>query len=122
MKMGEDLALEAMKRDFKRLSRLADKAKKEAEEAMCIGSEMVAIHNEFVEIVKAKVTNETSMKKLEALQVRSKRAEKIQKKSLIKLFDKESETAIERDSLGAEIQRLEYSRQFVTLNNVVKEG
>jgi hypothetical protein len=111
MKMGEDLALEAMKRDFKRLSRLADKAKKEAEEAMCIGSEMVAIHNEFVEIVKAKITNEASMKKLEALQVRSKKAQKIQEKSLIKLFDKEHETAFNRDELGREIQKLEYYKQ-----------
>ena len=109
MRTGEEIALGAMRKEFSVLSRKADRAKKEADECVTVGSELIAIHEEFVEIVKAKATGEAVIKKLEVLQTRSNRAEKIRKKSLIKLLEKQSETEFERDNLGREIQMMEFS-------------
>lgn len=108
MSTGEELALNAMKKDFTRLSRIADKAKREADECMSVGSEMIAIHNEFVDIVKSGEHGEHIIKKLDVLKKRSARTEKIRKKDLVKLFDKEYETASDRDSLGSEIKMIEF--------------
>ena len=45
---------------------------------------------------------------LDALKKRSERAEKIRKKDLIKLLDKQNDTELNRDSLGHEIQMTEF--------------
>ena len=108
MRTGEELALNAMKKEYTLLSRKADKAKKEADEYMSVGTELIAIHNEFVKIVKAKDHGEEVLKKLDVLKKRSEKAEKIRKKDLVKLIDKESETRFTADSLSHEIQNLEF--------------
>ena len=108
MRTREELALEALKRDFKRLSKIADKAKAVCDEYMNVGSEMIAIHEDFVAIVKSKDYSPETLKKLEALKKRSAKAEKIRSKDLIKLIDKQSEADINRDSLGGEIQMMEF--------------
>lgn len=108
MTRGEEISLHAMKKEFKRLSRVAEKAKQEADEATHIGSELLAIHQEFAEIVKAKETGPKVLKKLEALQKRSDRAKKIQKKSIVELMDKQIKAESDCESLGLEIQRLEF--------------
>jgi len=112
MSRGEELSLIAMRKEFTALSRKADKAKQEADECCSVGTEMIAIHREFVEIVESKETGSEVVKKLEALKKRRDRTDKIRKKDLIKLFDKEYKTGEDRDSLGSEIQMLEY-RQSV---------
>ncbi len=66
MNTGEELAISAMKKDFKRLSKIAEKAEKECDEYMSIGTEMVDIHNEFVEIVKSGEHSASTLKKLDA--------------------------------------------------------
>ena len=108
MATGEELALAAMKKEFKRLSRKADRAKAESEEYMGTGSEIIAIHEEFVAIVKSDERGMSVLKKLDALKKRREKTDKIRKKDLMKLLDKEYETAITRDKLGGEIQRLEF--------------
>ena len=108
IKTGEELALNAMKKEFKVLSRAADRAKKEADEYMEVGTEIIAIHRELAEIVKQKLSSETVVKKLALLKKRSERAEKIRKKDLIKLLDKQNDTEFNRDNLGHEIQMMEF--------------
>ena len=108
MKSGEELALAAMKKEFKRLSKVAEKAKHEADEYMHMGSEFIAIHQEFSDIVKSGEHGEKVIKKLDALKKRRDKVDRIRKKDLIKLVDKETHTQIERDSLGSEIQMLEF--------------
>lgn len=107
-KTGEELAFNAMKKEFKILSRAADRAKKEADECIEVGSEMIAIHNEFVDIVKQKLDSKTAIKKLDDLKKRSERAEKIRKKDLIKLLDRQNVAELNRDSLYREIKTMEY--------------
>ena len=112
MRTGENIALAAMKKEFKRLCRIADKAKAEADENMGIASEMLAIHQEFVEIVNSKEHGEHVIKKLESLQKRRDKAQKILDKDLLTLINKQSEAEINRDSLGSEIQMLELRRSM----------
>lgn len=108
MKSGKELILIAMKKEFKRLSRIADKAKAEADEYMSSGSEFIAIHNELCEIINSKETGKSVLKKLNDLQARRDRAEKIRKKDFIKLIDKQSDAEIDRDNLHSEICSMEW--------------
>jgi len=103
MTRGEEIALSAMKKEHSRLSKIADKAKKECDEACSIGSEMIAIHEEFVKIVKSGETGKEVVDKLSSLQKRKERAEKIMKKDIVKLSDKQCQAEIEREALYAEI-------------------
>lgn len=111
-KLGEEIALSAMKKEFTRLSRIADKAKAEADENMGITSEMLSIHQEFVEIVNSKEHGEHVINKLEALKKRRDKAQKVLDKDLLTLLNKQSEAEIDRDSLGSEIQMLEFRRSL----------
>lgn len=105
---GEEIALSAMKKEHKRLSRLADKAKTDVDENMNVGSELLAIHKEFSEIVSSNEHGEHIVKKLESLQVRRDKAQKILNKDLLKLLDKQHEAETKRDRLGSEIQMMEF--------------
>ncbi|SDZ95299.1 hypothetical protein [Marinobacterium iners] len=105
---GKEIALSAMKKEHKRLSRLADKAKADVDENMNVGSELLAIHKEFSEILNSKEYGEHIVKKLESLRVRRDKAQKILNKDLSKLLDKQYEAETKRDSLGSEIQMMEF--------------
>ena len=108
MHKGEELTLKALKKELSRLERLADKAKAECDECINIGTELIDIHKEFAAIVKSKECNKATIKKLDDLKIRSKKAEKIRKKDLLKLMDKENDTRINVSYLQAEINRLEF--------------
>lgn len=108
MSNGEELALAAMKRDLQRLSKAAEKAKAEADEYMNVGSEMLAIHKEFAEIVKSRDHSPATLKKLKDLQLKSERTDKIRKKDLSKLLDKQFEAEEKRAALAGEVQALEF--------------
>ena len=105
---GEELALAAMKKDLKRLTRAAEKARAEADECMSVGSEMVAIHKEFAEIVKSGDHSKATLNKLDRLAARSEKTDRIQKKDLSKLLDKQFEAEQKRDALASEVQALEF--------------
>ena len=108
MTKGEQLTLAAMRKEFKRLSRVADKAKAEVEECINITTEMLAINQEFIAIIDSGEYGQTAIDKLDALKKRRKRAEAIFNKDIIKLSEKKAETAGERDALGSEIQMMEF--------------
>jgi len=109
---GEELALQAMKKEFNLLSKKADRKKAEADEYLSIGSEMLAIHKEFAEVVNSKKTDKATLKKLDELSVRSKRTKRIQKKNFMDLSDNQFKAESDRDDLGCEIQRLEFRRSI----------
>lgn len=105
---GDELALDAMKKELVRLSNKAAKAKAESQECIGISSELINIHQEFAAIVRSGSTTAETLKKLEALKARNNRAENIMKKDLIAVLDRESAAEIERDALAREIQHLEF--------------
>lgn len=106
---GEELALAAMEKEHERLSKIAVRAKAEADEAVNVGSEMLAIHEEYSSLLSLKEygTPET-IKKAGELSKRAKRARKIMQKDLIKLLDKQSEAEFARDDLKSEIEMYKF--------------
>ncbi len=108
MRSGEQLSLIAMKKEFKLLAKQAEKAKKECDEYLNIGTESISIHNEFKKIVDSKEFGEHIQKKLDSLISRSNKCKRIQKKDFLKLCDKQSTLEIERDNLNFEISHLEW--------------
>ena len=109
---SENLVLKAVKKEHKRLVQIALKAKLEVDEYMEIGNEYIAIYKEFAVIVKSGTHTKSQIKKLAVLSKRSERVEKIRKKDLIKLLDKQSSAEFERDSLGQEVEMLNLRYQI----------
>lgn len=112
MRTGEELKLSAMRREFSRLSKVADKAKKEADEVATIGSEFVAIHEELSKIVSSGLTGDAIINQLDTLKKRQARADRIVKKDLVSLLDREHHAIFERDLLGREIQNMEFAMEM----------
>ncbi|MGZ4953600.1 MAG: hypothetical protein ACXV8Q_00690 [Methylobacter sp.] len=105
---GIKLAIEAMKKEHKRLSAVAEKAKRDADEYMNISSEFIAIHQEYVTVANSKQSASVKLKKLDELQRRRDKAEKIMNKDFIKLLDKQSDAEIDRDELAHQISKMEF--------------
>lgn len=112
MASSDDVVLDAMRRDYKRLSSLANKAKLEADECSNITDELIAIHKEFAAIVESREHGQHIIEKLNALQRRRDRAHKILKKSLVKLLDRQYKAEWKRDQLASEIQMLEFRKSI----------
>jgi hypothetical protein len=108
MTPGERLTLQAMKNDLKRLSQIAQKAKESCDEVLGIGSELLAIHKEFLALVDAGEPSEDQLVKLDELKHRRERANKIMKKDWIKLSDRQFKAESDRDNLAREIENLEF--------------
>lgn len=108
VRSGQELALIAMKKEFIKLTATHTKAKAEADGYLNVGTEMLAIHSEFAEIVKSKETGKSTIAKLDKLQKRRAAADKIRAKDFLKLCDKENESQFEAQNLLHEIQMLEW--------------
>lgn len=108
MLSGEQLALNAMQKEYKRLCYIADKAKQESDEYLNVGTEMINIHEEFATIVKAGEHGRHVLDKLDKLKRRSDKCNKIRTKDFLKLNDKEVNSMLERDRLGQEIATLQF--------------
>ena len=113
MMRGDELAVAALKKEHKRLAYLADRYKREADEACNIGREFVAIHNEFAAIVNAKRTDHQAVvNELEALQKRRTAAARIMKKDLVKLLDKQYKAESDAADIFSQIQQIEWRLQL----------
>jgi len=98
-----------MKKEYIRLSTAANRAKMEVDELISIGTELIAIHKKCAEIINSKTMDYSEKaKKLDELIVRRDRANKIRKKDLIKLMDKQFEAEYAREILQNEIFMAEY--------------
>jgi hypothetical protein len=102
----EELLLIAAEEYHKKLVRIAEKAKRESDEAMNVGNEILSIIEDTKKAVES--GRSASLERIGQLRRRSDRVEKVRKKNLVKLFDKESSAKIEADLLAVEIKRLKY--------------
>jgi len=108
MRRGSDIALDAMKKELVRLQKIAEKAKNESEQYLNSSTEVIAIHNEFIEIVNSKQYGQDVINKLDNLKKRRDKVDKIRSKDFIKLLDKENESRFEVENLQHEIFMAEF--------------
>lgn len=108
MTSGEKIALAAMKKEFLRLSKRAERVDAEYNEWLNIGTELISINDEFMKIVESKEIGAETIAALNALKKRSAKVERIRKKDFMKLSDKQITATMKRDELGQEIQRFGY--------------
>jgi hypothetical protein len=108
IKNGEELVLDALRNDLKRLQARADRAKAASDEYTNATDEIIALHHEFVGIIESKVSGQECIDRLASLKKRREKASKVREKDYIKLLDKEHQTAFERDRLQEEIGRMEF--------------
>jgi hypothetical protein len=108
MKTGDELTLDALRREHSRMSRIADKAKAEVDEHNGITDEAFAIHREFIEIVNTKDHGPHIIQRLEALKKRRTRVDSILAKDYLKMLDRKFEAEWERDQVAHEISTLEF--------------
>lgn len=108
VRSGEEIAIEAMEKELAKLNKIAAKAKSECDEVCGAGSELISIHNEFVEIVKSKETGKAVLDRLSNLQRRKKRAKSLLKKSILDLSDKQINAEVEASRLAFSIQEMKF--------------
>lgn len=108
MKSGKELLLQAARNELKRISVVAEKAKKECDEYMEAPAVMLACHKELAEIISTNKYDKATMQKIEDLDRRHKAAVKASGKDFIKLLDKQFDAEQMRDELATEIGSLEF--------------
>lgn len=108
MRTGEQLSLVAMKKEFSRLSKIADKKKAICDDACNCGSNLIEIYKQANELIKAKDYSPEGMKKMQKLANEEKRIKKLLKADIVKLMDDQIHAEIERDNLWREISMIEW--------------
>lgn len=108
MRSGEQLSLIAMKKEFAKLSKIADKKKAVCDDACSCGSQLIEVYKQANEIIKAKDYSEDGMKKMKSLADEEKRLKKLLGADIVKLMDDQINAEIERDNLGREIKTIEF--------------
>lgn len=104
---GVTTALRVLNRELISLSNYATKMKNDVDDYLTIGTELLDIHRQFIDIVESKQVNEASVKKLESLTKRRDKITKIQKKDFTALMDRQFDAEQERDELHRVIHHLE---------------
>ncbi|QDP47116.1 MAG: hypothetical protein Tp1111SUR522732_54 [Prokaryotic dsDNA virus sp.] len=105
---GDELTLNALKKEFTRISRLAEKAKKDADDYCDAGSEVVACHVELKGIIDSKEHGQSVLDRLEKLKKRNDRAHRLMKKDALKLFDRQYNLDSQRNDLANQISRIQF--------------
>jgi len=108
MTRGEEIALNAMKKELKSLSKRAALAKNKTESCMSAASTIINCRKEASEILKSEKSFDEQMKLIGVLADKEKAAFKASKQDLIKLMDKENELRFACDDLQGEISRIEF--------------
>jgi predicted patatin/cPLA2 family phospholipase len=112
---GQIVSIRAMEKEHKRISAKANRYKREVDEAINIGNEFIAIHNELAEIINEKSRDYKSvLKKINDLQDREKRAQKILDRDICELTEKQVKAEHEANSLASEIY---YAKLRAGMNN-----
>ena len=122
IKTGDELVLQSLKKELKVVSRKADKAKNGVDEYMSVGSEAIAIHQEFAAIVKSKDTGKKEVEALEALKIRQASVDRILKKDFIHLMDVQFDTGMTRNNLRQEISKIGYRIDIRGRNRTQKKA
>ena len=105
---GDELTLSALKKEFSRISRMAEKAKKDADDYCNAGSELVACHVELKEIIDSKEHGQGILDRLEKLKTRRDRANRLLKKNALKVFDRQTDLEFQRNELANQISRIQF--------------
>jgi hypothetical protein len=108
MTRGEEIALNAMKKEHKSLSRRADLAKNKTTECINAASTILKIRMEASEILKSDKSHDEQMKLINVLANKEKSAFKAGKLNMVKLMDKEHELMFACDDLQREISMIEF--------------
>tara|TARA_R110000850_G_scaffold276834_2_gene420517 strand:- start:47 stop:397 length:351 start_codon:yes stop_codon:yes gene_type:complete len=108
MTKGEGIALSAMKKELKSLSKRHLTAKNKTESCMGAASVICQCRIDANEIIRSKKPHDEQMKLISVLADKEKAAFKISRLDLLKLMDKETSLMIEHDSLQHEISTLEF--------------
>ncbi len=108
METGKELLLIAAKKEYKLLSRRADKAKAECDEACNVHSELIEINSKLREVMNSSQQGKQLLSQIEALDKRRRRASQVLKMDVLKLIDAQAHAEIRRDMLGEQIRYLEF--------------
>lgn len=108
MKSGDEITLDALRREHVRVLRIAARAKAEFDEYMGIHTELFAINDEFRAIVESKEHGPQVIKRLDALKKRKAHVDAVLKKDLVKLSDRQFKTEWEAGKVAQEIGLIEF--------------
>ena len=108
MRTGDEITLDALRREHVRVSRIATKAKAEADEYMGVSEEAFAIHNEFAEIVNTKAHGPHVLRHLDELKKRRAKVDAIQAKDFVQLLDDKFEAEWDQAQVAREISAVEF--------------
>ena len=108
MMTSDELTLGALKREHTRLSRIATKAKAEVDEYMGAGTEIFTVYAELAKIIESRAHGPQVIKRLGDLKKQQDKAERVNKKDLLKLLDRQFETGWDRDQMAREISTVEF--------------
>lgn len=102
-KSRDEIILSALEREYERLKKIADYAKKQENEYMNVHTRLFEIRKEGREIVSGKV-NEAGLARLDELVKIEKKCLAISKADILKLLDKSFETEREADDCLSALQ------------------
>ena len=105
---GEKIALAAMKKEYKSLTRKLVTAKKKTQDCIGAASKIMEARLAASEILKGNHSHSELSKLIEPLAKQEKEAIKAGKQNLIKLMDREHELEFAVSDLATEISRIEF--------------
>lgn len=112
MTNGEKIALAAMKKELKSLSKRAALAKSKTDACVNAASTIINIRKEANDILQSEKPHDEQMKLISVLADKEKAAFKVGKLDMVKLMDKEHELKFAHDSLQSEISNIEYGHNM----------
>lgn len=108
MRRGDELVLNAMERDLVRLTKIASKAKKDADDVINATTELLDANADFRKIVDEGITGADVVARLEAIKRRRDKALRLMKKPLLPLLDKQNETQFAQEDMQREIENFKW--------------
>lgn len=112
MTNGETIALAAMKKELKSLSRRATLAKEKTDACVNAASTIMNIRKEANDILQSEKPHDEQMKLISVLADKEKAALKVGKLNMVKLMDKEHELRFACDDLQREVSMFEFRHQL----------
>ena len=105
---GEELLLQAARKELKRLERIAQKAADALQESDNVADELIEVNREFEQIVESREVSADVVKKLEALQERRDRAFEVLGQDYVALLNKKDDADLDCSALLSEIRAIEF--------------
>lgn len=100
----DEVILRALEREHKRLVGIAELAKRECDEAIFAGSNLIKIWKQIQDVWVSDLAYSTKQKKVAKLEVEVKRLEELSHKDILKLTNRQVEAESEAGYVLSEIQ------------------